>query len=225
VSTHTCLISRAAFCVDGLTGDAWFGNSVRASRHLGGVRGPSCGWSMNQWRRFGHNGSMNEVMLRPIQEPDLDDLCRYSIDPEAAGEFEWTGFNDPRGMRRRWEEDGWLGAERGRLAVVSADSLAGDVSYRDRSPGVSKGAIYEIGIALFPEHRGQGVGTTAQRLLVRYLFDTTPAHRLEAYTEVENIAEQRALEKVGFEREGVLRGTIFRAGKWRDNVVYALFRD
>jgi ribosomal-protein-alanine N-acetyltransferase len=167
---------------------------------------------------------MNEVLLQPIQEADLDDLCRYSTDPEAAGEFEWTGFTDPKAMRRRWDEDGWLGPERGRLAVVSADSLAGHVSYRDRSPGALKCAIYEIGIALFPEHRGQGVGTIAQRLLVQYLFDITPAHRLEAYTEVENIAEQRALEKIGFEREGVLRGTIFRAGTWRDNIVYALLR-
>ena len=140
---------------------------------------------------------MNEVLLRPIKEADLDDLCRYSTDPEAAGEFEWTGFTDPKAMRRRWEEDGWLGPDRGRLAVVSADSLAGHVSYRDRSPGALKCAIYEMGIALFPVHRGQGVGTIAQRLLVQYLFDITPAHRLEAYTEVENIAEQRALEKIG----------------------------
>ena len=168
---------------------------------------------------------MSDVILRPIQEADLDDLSRYSTDPEAAGVFEWTGFGDARAMRRRWEEDGWLGAEHGRLAVMSADSLAGDVSYKDRSPGTTKGAIYEIGIALFPTYRGQGVGTLAQRLLVRYLFDTMPAHRIEAYTEVENVAEQRALEKAGFEREGVLRGTIFRGGKWRDSIVYALLRD
>jgi [ribosomal protein S5]-alanine N-acetyltransferase len=109
--------------------------------------------------------------------------------------------------------------------VVSSGSLAGDVSFKDRTQGVAKGAIYEIGIALFPEHRGHGVGTTAQRLLVEYLFDTTPAHRLEAYTEVDNVVEQRALEKVGFEREGVLRKVVFRAGKWRDGTLYALLRD
>lgn len=90
---------------------------------------------------------------------------------------------------------------------------------------MSKGTVYEIGIALLPEHRGHGVGTTAQRLLVEYLFDNTPAHRLQAYTEVENTAEQRALEKVGFEREGVLRAVVYRAGKWRDSVLYALLRD
>jgi len=168
---------------------------------------------------------MEDVILRPIQEADLNDLCRYSTDPEAGGEFEWTGFKDPKALRRRWEEDGWLGAEHGRLAVESSGSFAGDVSYKDLSLGVSKGAIYEIGIALFPEHRGHGVGTTAQRLLVQYLFDTTPAHRLQAYTEVDNVAEQRALEKVGFEREGVLRAVLFRAGKWRDSILYALLRD
>jgi [ribosomal protein S5]-alanine N-acetyltransferase len=172
-----------------------------------------------------HNGPMSDVILRPIREGDLDDLCRYSTDPDAGGEFEWTGFKDPKALRRRWEEDGWLGAEHGRLAVECSGSFAGDVSYKDRSQGVSKGAIYEIGIALFPEHRGHGVGTTAQRLLVQYLFDNTAAHRLEAYTEVDNVAEQRALEKVGFEREGVRRATHFRAGAWRDSVMYALLRD
>jgi RimJ/RimL family protein N-acetyltransferase len=193
----------------------WFSRRRRLYAHRQG----------QEERRPGHNVSMGEVILRPIQETDLDDLCRYSTDPEAAGEFEWTGFKDPKAMRRRWEEDGWLGAEHARLAVVSAGSLAGDVSYKDRSQGVSKGAMYEIGIALFPEHRGHGVGTTAQRLLVEYLFDTTPAHRLEAFTEVDNVAEQRALERVGFEREGVLRRILFRAGAWRDSILYALLRD
>jgi RimJ/RimL family protein N-acetyltransferase len=167
---------------------------------------------------------MSDVILRPIQEADLDDMYRYVTDPEAAGEFEWTGFSDPKAIRRRWEEDGWLGAEHGRLAVERTGSFAGDVGYRDRSHGVAKAAVYEIGIALLPDHRGRGVGTTAQRLLAEYLFANTPAHRLEAYTEIENIAEQRALEKAGFEREGILRAAHFRAGAWRDVVLYALLR-
>jgi RimJ/RimL family protein N-acetyltransferase len=36
---------------------------------------------------------------------------------------------------------------------------------------------------------------------------------------------QRALERVGFSREGVLRGYGFRDGKWRDGVIYGLLRD
>jgi [ribosomal protein S5]-alanine N-acetyltransferase len=168
---------------------------------------------------------MDDVILRPIEEADVDDLCRYVTDPEAAGEFEWVGFRDPKALRRRWEKDGWLGEEHGRLAVASGGEFAGDVSYRDRSQAVAKRSVYEVGIALLPQHRGHGVGTVAQRLLVDYLFDTTPAHRLQAFTEVENVAEQRSLEKVGFEREGVLRRSVYRSGSWRDTVLYALLRD
>jgi RimJ/RimL family protein N-acetyltransferase len=57
------------------------------------------------------------------------------------------------------------------------------------------------------------------------LFSTTLANRLEATTEVDNIAEQRALERAGFVREGVLRGSGFVRGQWRDGVMYSRLRD
>jgi RimJ/RimL family protein N-acetyltransferase len=105
------------------------------------------------------------------------------------------------------------------LAVVSDDDVAGWVSFKPTTFG-----NLEIGVALFPSFRGRGIGTEAQRLLVDHLFATTRAHRLQARTEVDNIAEQRALERVGFTREGVQRGTGFRAGAWRDGVTYSILR-
>jgi ribosomal-protein-alanine N-acetyltransferase len=169
---------------------------------------------------------MDDVILRPIREADLDELRRFATDPDAGGELQWTGFKDPEAVRRRWEEDGWLGMEYSWLGVERSDgTFAGIVSWRDRSTGPVKGTCYEFGIALLPEHRGQGVGSTAQRLLVDYLFDTTPVHRLEAFTDVDNLAEQSSLEKIGCAREGVMREVYFRAGRWRDSVVYSRLRD
>ena len=43
-------------------------------------------------------------------------------------------------------------------------------------------------------------------------------------TDIENEAEQRSLEKAGFAREGVLRGSQYRAGGWHDLVVFARIR-
>jgi L-amino acid N-acyltransferase YncA len=71
---------------------------------------------------------------------------------------------------------------------------------------------------------GRGYGTQAQRLLARYLFAHTTAHRIWAGTQVGNLAEQRALEKAGFTREGVTRATGWRDGAWRDGVIYSLLR-
>ncbi len=50
-------------------------------------------------------------------------------------------------------------------------------------------------------------------------------HRLQAGTEIDNVAEQRALERVGFQREGVARGYGLRDGQWRDGVFYGLLRN
>jgi RimJ/RimL family protein N-acetyltransferase len=83
---------------------------------------------------------------------------------------------------------------------------------------------WQIGIELIPSARGQGLGTEAQRLIADWLFVTTPANRVEASTDVDNLPEQRSLEKAGYRREGVARGAQFRGGAYHDLVYYARLR-
>jgi [ribosomal protein S5]-alanine N-acetyltransferase len=165
------------------------------------------------------------VRLRPIEEADLNLLRRLDTDPAASQPFEWTGFRDPCARRRRWEQDGWISRDSSHLAVALPDgTLVGIVSWRAIKAGGPEGGCLEIGALLFPEHRGQGLGSAAQRLLVEYLFATTLANRLQGITDVENLAEQRVLERIGFRREGVMRGLAFIGGRWRDGVLYARLR-
>jgi ribosomal-protein-alanine N-acetyltransferase len=138
------------------------------------------------------------IRLRPIEEADLDTLRRFDTDPSSRGPYLSSGFRSPEIRRRRWEKDGWLGEDSGQLAVALPDgTLAGIVSWRAIQTGGPDGGCLEIGALLFPEHRGEGLGTAAQRLLVEYLFATTLANRLQAITDVENVAEQKALEGPG----------------------------
>jgi RimJ/RimL family protein N-acetyltransferase len=164
--------------------------------------------------------------LRPITEADLDLLSRFDTDPAASQPFEWNGFPDPHARRRRWEKDGFLGGDSAQLAVaLPDDTLAGIVGWRTFKAGGPEGGCLEIGALLFPEHRGRGTGTAVQQLLVEYLFATTLANRLQALTDVENLVEQRVLERIGFRREGVLRGLAFIGGRWRDAALYARLRN
>lgn len=163
------------------------------------------------------------VRFRPVEESELALLVRTLWDPDASGEYQWFGFRmgTANEIECRWREDGLIGDESSFLSVRLGDeTCAGWVDWRR----TGRFGNFEIGIGLFPEHRGHGIGTEAQRQLVDYLFSTTTAHRLEAGTEVGNIAEQRALERVGFQREGVSRELYFRAGRWRDSVMYGLLR-
>jgi len=70
-----------------------------------------------------------------------------------------------------------------------------------------------------PRHRLQ-----AQARLCDYLFSHSPAQRIEAGTHPENIAEQKSLEKAGFQLEGVIRAVEFRAGAWHDGYLYSRLR-
>jgi RimJ/RimL family protein N-acetyltransferase len=167
----------------------------------------------------------DEISLRPFTEQDLPFLERLSTDPDALGPYEWAGYSDARSRRRRWETDGYVSTTSTALAVVGPDGMVvGIASWETRTRGGPIGACYEIGLALLPEHRGNGWGTAAQCLLVEHLFRFTLANRLEAQTDAENLAEQSALERIGFKREGVLRGVRFRHGIWRDMMIYGLLR-
>ena len=162
------------------------------------------------------------VQLRPFRQADVELLVRFATDPSLSEPFQWFGFAPSQNLRRRWEEDGLLGKDPHHLAIVESDAVIGWVMWRQGSRRWS--GVVEIGAVVAPEHRGRGAGTAAQHQLVEYLFATTPVHRIWAGTEVDNMAEQRALEKCGFQREGVLRQNVFRGGEWRDSVIYGLLR-
>lgn len=163
------------------------------------------------------------MRLRPVAQGDLPIIYRLTSDPEATGEHEWFGFQDPWRYRRRWESTGLLDDDGGVLMVERQGEVLGFVAWSKR-PTARTSFCWEIGIALLPEARGRGHGTQAQRELVRYLFLHTQVNRIEAGTEVTNVAEQRALEKAGFTREGVMRGAAFQGGRWHDGIIYSVLR-
>lgn len=111
------------------------------------------------------------------------------------------------------------------LDMVTGELLGGVSWHAVDYGGTVSSSAWNIGIGLLPEARGRGVGTLAQRLLVEHLLATTELDRIEASTDVANLPEQRALEKAGFRREGILRGAQLRGGLRRDLVHYGLVRE
>lgn len=165
-----------------------------------------------------------QLTLRPVSESDLSWLASLRDGPAATGPHEWHGWSDPQWQRRQWAESGLLGDNGGTVIVLYGTDRVGSVSWRKVRTGPTA-FNWAIGIGLAPEFRGRGCGSAAQRLVVRYLFAHTQANRIEATTEITNVAEQRALEKAGFTREGILRGITFRQGRWHDQVIYSVLRD
>jgi RimJ/RimL family protein N-acetyltransferase len=165
-----------------------------------------------------------EVRLRPVTGEDVSLVDTWSSSPELAGEF--NDFGLPPTSIREAVEHGTVVDETGGVLVVEAGGTpVGIVSWRAVSHGPNpESRAFDLGVHLVPPARGRGVGSRAQRLAAAYLFRTTPAHRVQASTDVANTAEQRALEKAGFRREGVAREAQYRAGAYHDLVLYAMLR-
>jgi RimJ/RimL family protein N-acetyltransferase len=135
-------------------------------------------------------------------------------------------FNDfgPRRARQQvapaeLDESGWL------IIVDDEGDVAGQVSWHwnDWGPNAASRCPM-LGIWVRPECRGRGVGRAAQHALAELFFRHTSVNRVEAHTDVENLAEQRALEAAGFTREGVIRGAQWRDGAFRDGYLYSILR-
>jgi RimJ/RimL family protein N-acetyltransferase len=162
--------------------------------------------------------------LRPIRHADFAVLAEMST--LEGNEWGFFGFRPSNARERRYAENGLISDDHGALAIETTDgTLVGDVSWIAVVHGPSTACqALNIGISLLREHRGRGYGTAAQAALADYLFAYTLVERLEASTDIDNVAEQRALVKAGFTREGVLRHAQYRAGQWRDTVLYSRLR-
>lgn len=163
--------------------------------------------------------------LRPVERSDLPILEAWHNDSEVHGEFNFFGFSGTHSLQSNYEKSGFLDDRQGMLVVTLLDEPIGSVSYRSVMYGPNDASrAFSIGIHLIPEQRGQRLGAQAQSLLAQYLFDTYSVHRIEAETDVDNVAEHKSLEKAGFTREGVLRQAQWRASQWHDLVKYSKLR-
>ncbi len=166
------------------------------------------------------------VRLRDATTDDADLLDSWET-REMRGVFNDFG-QPPRASLRDALSNGPLRSERsGTLIVerVSDGRAIGTVGWHLAWYGPNDASrAWNIGIALIPDGRGQGLGGEAQRRLADELFATTDVDRVEASTDVDNTAEQRALDRAGFVREGIQRGAQYRAGARHDLVTYSRLR-
>jgi RimJ/RimL family protein N-acetyltransferase len=101
--------------------------------------------------------------------------------------------------------------------VITVGDLSAHAVWYGPTPG---SRALNVGISLLEEHQGLGIGAIAQRLLAEELHATGTV-RVEASTDVENIAEQRALAKAGYQFEGTLRLAQARRDGLHDLQVWA----
>jgi len=157
------------------------------------------------------------VNLRVVEKEDLPLWADWNNNLEFFGEFIWFPQHSRTELTKRYDDltpdNKWFFIEK-----KDGTKIGGIIHFL-------AGNLLEIGYSLVPSERGKGYCTEAVRILVDYLFLSKEIVRIQAYTDVRNVASQRVLEKAGFKKEGVVRKSHFTRGEWRDCCLYSTLRE
>ncbi len=140
-------------------------------------------------------------------------------------ELRITSVPEPENARQ-YIDDALAMREAGhRFAFAVTDSATGLVlgttSYHDILPAVRR---VEIGYTWYAQsHQRTHVNTTCKLLMMGHAFDTLGCHVVGWRTDNFNFASQRAIERLGAKKDGVIRGhALRRDGTIRDTVMYSM---
>jgi ribosomal-protein-alanine N-acetyltransferase len=160
--------------------------------------------------------------LREVTLEHAEDLFRIRSQPDGAryGPDPWKDQRQAEKVIRQWhkwfldkEDIPWGIFLRGR------NRLIGHLKY-----AYMRQYLGMLGYHLDMEHWNKGIMTEALRAVIKYLYTQTDAYRLQATVHKDHDVSIRLLEKVGFRREGLLRGRAHWHGRFCDLYMYALLR-
>ncbi|KAK3190076.1 hypothetical protein Dsin_029637 [Dipteronia sinensis] len=162
----------------------------------------------------------SRISLRPFKLSDVDDFLIWASDDRVTRYLRWNSITAKEDALTYLEHvvipHSW------RRSICLDDRSIGYISIK---PGSGDDDRYRarVGYAVAAEYWGQGIVTMALKLAISKVFEDMRELlvRLEALVEVENKGSQRVLEKVGFQKEGLLRKYGFCKGEIRDMFVYS----
>ena len=85
--------------------------------------------------------------------------------------------------------------------------------------------VATLGYGVAREHWGRGIASEAAQAVTDYAFTELGVEKVAARVDPRNVASVRVLEKLGMQREGVLRSQVVRWGERADRALYGILRE
>ena len=164
------------------------------------------------------------VRLEPLSPAHEDGLRAAAADGELW-KIRVTSVPEPENTRAYIDTALQMRAEGHRFAFAVFDEtsgrIVGSTSYHDILPAVRR---VEIGWTWYARSvQRSHVNTTCKLLMMGHAFDTLGCAVVGWRTDNLNFASQRAIERLGAKKDGVIRGhALRRDGTVRDTVMYSM---
>lgn len=169
-----------------------------------------------------------QVFLRALEPDDADSYFQWINDPETN---EMRGLYHPtsRDQSIEWVRDQSKSkADALTLAIEIPIHEGGrtEIGFIGLRSVCARSRRAELWIYLGDKSRwGKGYGEDAVHALCRYAFFEMNLFRIWMECDPEHTRAVHCYEKVGFQKEGILRKAYFRRGQFRDTCIMGLLRD
>lgn len=166
----------------------------------------------------------NGIALVPLSLDHEDGLRAAAADGELW-KLRITSVPEPQETRSYIETALKMRAEGHRFAFAVTEEASGKVlgstSFHDILPAVKR---VEIGYTWYAQSvQRSHVNTTCKLLMMGHAFDRLDCHVVGWRTDNYNFASQKAIERLGAKKDGVIRGhALRRDGTIRDTVMYSM---
>ncbi|MEZ4726916.1 MAG: GNAT family N-acetyltransferase [Caldilineaceae bacterium] len=165
------------------------------------------------------------IRLRPYRASDWEMVYAEERDSEGIRVFE-PGIQLPRSpeMIKAWLER--VQAQEGNTLQFAVDSLAGEfvgaanIHNRDERNGT-----FSCAFRIFRPYRGQGYGSEAFLMLLKYGFHELRYQKVNTETIASNDASIRLHRSLGFQEEGRRRRNVFTDGQYFDEILFGMTRE
>lgn len=163
------------------------------------------------------------LLIRPFALSDASEVDRLLNDREIASNTRSIPFPYPPGMgatRIRDQQVKWKAGDAYVFAMclLGTGQLMGGVGLEIDKENHQA----ELGYWLGREYWNQGYCSEAAVVLIEYGLGHLGLHRIHAHHLTRNPASGRVLEKIGMQREGLLRGHSRKWGVFEDIVMYGI---
>ena len=168
--------------------------------------------------------SARGITLVPLDASHETDLRAAAADGELWN-IRVTSVPEPEQTRKYIDDALQMRADGNRFAFAvlqdATGAVLGTTSYHDILPAVRR---VEIGYTWYAQRcQRTHVNTTCKLLMLQHAFDTLGCKVVGWRTDNFNFASQRAIERLGAKKDGVIRGHAMRRdGTIRDTVMYSL---
>lgn len=195
----------------------------------------SSAWSLDNAVAYGRGLLRGQrVTLRESREEDFERLAKWWADPSIAvlqsDYLRPTPAPTTSDLMRGWGAN--IGSDCGfTIELTPNDDSEGQPTDSGRVIGqislfgVTKNRCGTLGVVVGKQYWGNGLGTEAVRLMVRYGFVEMGLHRIQLGVYSYNDRAIRSYASSGFKEEGRRSESSYHGGTWHDEILMAILEN